>query len=133
MSKKKILVQLALNPYLRGTAASIRTTGFGYPFHHKTRMYFFLNTDSTNSYVLCMYYTLGRILIVYLIHFSFTATTLCSSLGCEHECRSSLEGGICVCPEGKKVANDSRTCIGKIIITHSKAFIVYICLVYFYV
>ena len=78
-----------------------------------SNVYFFLNTDSTNSYVLCMYYTLGRILIVYLIHFSFTATTLCSSLGCEHECRSSLEGGICVCPEGKKVANDSRTCIGK--------------------
>ena len=42
----------------------------------------------------------------------FTATTLCSSLGCEYDCRSSLEGGVCVCPEGKKVANDSRTCIG---------------------
>ena len=41
-----------------------------------------------------------------------SATTLCSSLGCEYDCRSSLEGGVCVCPEGKKVANDSRTCIG---------------------
>lgn len=53
---------------------------------------------------------------------SFTATTLCSSLLCEHECRSSLEGGVCVCPEGKKVANDSRTCIGIVIFTvHTSA------------
>ena len=40
------------------------------------------------------------------------ANSLCSSLGCEFECRSSLEGGTCTCPVGKKVGNDSRSCIG---------------------
>ena len=42
------------------------------------------------------------------------AKTLCGSLGCEHECKSSLEGGVCTCPQGKKLANDTKTCIGKI-------------------
>ena len=42
-----------------------------------------------------------------------TATTLCTSLNCEHDCKSSLEGGVCTCPKGKKVANDSKSCIGK--------------------
>jgi len=37
----------------------------------------------------------------------------CASLGCDHACRSSLEGGVCFCPNGKKVANDSRSCIDR--------------------
>ena len=69
-----------------------------------------LDVSNLGSYLSFLYYKYNPFLV--------TATTLCSSLGCEYECRSSLEGGICVCPEGKKVANDSRTCIGKII-THS--------------
>ena len=41
------------------------------------------------------------------------ANSLCASLDCEYVCRSSLEGGSCACPDGKKLANDSRSCIGK--------------------
>jgi len=41
------------------------------------------------------------------------SNSLCSSLGCEFECRSSLEGGTCTCPVGKKVGNDSRSCIDR--------------------
>lgn len=42
-----------------------------------------------------------------------SAKNLCSSLGCEYSCKSSLEGGTCVCPKGMKVANDSRSCVGE--------------------
>ena len=52
--------------------------------------------------------------IVTYIFYLFAAKSLCSTLGCEHECVPSLEGGVCICPEGKKVANDSRTCIGNL-------------------
>jgi low density lipoprotein-related protein 2 len=38
---------------------------------------------------------------------------LCASLGCEFSCRPSLEGGACSCPIGKKVGNDSRSCIDR--------------------
>ncbi len=34
-------------------------------------------------------------------------------MNCEHDCKKSLEGGVCTCPEGKKVANDTRTCVGE--------------------
>ena len=49
--------------------------------------------------------------------FFISAKTLCGSLGCEHECKSSLEGGVCTCPQGKKLANDTKTCIGEIAFT----------------
>ncbi|XP_043213018.1 low-density lipoprotein receptor-related protein-like, partial [Amphibalanus amphitrite] len=35
---------------------------------------------------------------------------LCESLQCEHECRASADGGICICPEGKVLAEDGRLC-----------------------
>jgi hypothetical protein len=44
--------------------------------------------------------------------FVCAANNLCAVLDCEYVCRSSLEGGACACPDGKKLANNSRTCIG---------------------
>ena len=44
---------------------------------------------------------------------SSIARTLCNSLNCEHGCKSSLEGGVCTCPKGKKVADDNKSCVGK--------------------
>merc|ERR1719352_636765 len=41
------------------------------------------------------------------------SNSLCASLGCEFSCRPSLEGGACSCPVGKKVSNDSRSCIDR--------------------
>ena len=38
---------------------------------------------------------------------------MCSSLNCEFTCKSSLEGGVCTCQTGQKLANDSRTCVDK--------------------
>uniref|UniRef100_A0A3P8VV89 EGF-like domain-containing protein n=1 Tax=Cynoglossus semilaevis TaxID=244447 RepID=A0A3P8VV89_CYNSE len=35
----------------------------------------------------------------------------CSSLSCEHHCHASPDGGICSCPSGYIVRNDSRSCI----------------------
>ncbi|XP_040583657.2 LOW QUALITY PROTEIN: low-density lipoprotein receptor-related protein 2 [Lepeophtheirus salmonis] len=37
--------------------------------------------------------------------------SLCDSLFCEFDCKSSLEGGICSCPSGRQLANDTKTCI----------------------
>ena len=42
-----------------------------------------------------------------------SAKNLCASLGCEQDCKSSLEGGTCVCAKGKKVASDGRSCIDR--------------------
>ncbi|CAH1397949.1 unnamed protein product [Nezara viridula] len=39
------------------------------------------------------------------------STSNCNTLSCEYKCQASLNGGTCYCPEGKKIANDSRTCI----------------------
>ena len=44
---------------------------------------------------------------------SLSASTLCDSLNCEFTCKSSLEGGVCTCQTGQKLANDSRTCVDK--------------------
>ncbi|XP_073976140.1 low-density lipoprotein receptor-related protein megalin isoform X3 [Rhodnius prolixus] len=41
------------------------------------------------------------------------STSNCQSLGCEYKCQASLNGGACYCPEGRRVANDSRTCIDR--------------------
>ncbi|XP_066998103.2 low-density lipoprotein receptor-related protein 2 [Anabrus simplex] len=41
------------------------------------------------------------------------STSSCSALGCEYKCQASLTGGSCYCPEGRKVANDSRSCIDR--------------------
>ena len=41
----------------------------------------------------------------------FTATTLCKSLSCEYDCKPSLDGGVCTCPDGKKLSNDTKTCL----------------------
>ncbi|RWS22675.1 low-density lipoprotein receptor-related protein 2-like protein, partial [Leptotrombidium deliense] len=36
----------------------------------------------------------------------------CSSLNCEHGCRASLDGGVCVCPKGMTVnPADKRSCV----------------------
>ncbi|KAI5717758.1 hypothetical protein M8J77_010754 [Diaphorina citri] len=41
------------------------------------------------------------------------STKSCSLLNCEFTCQASPTGGVCQCPEGQKVANDSRTCIDR--------------------
>ncbi|XP_071451711.1 low-density lipoprotein receptor-related protein 2 [Hetaerina americana] len=41
------------------------------------------------------------------------STSSCPTLGCEYKCQASLTGGSCYCPEGRQVANDSRTCIDR--------------------
>ncbi|TNN03863.1 hypothetical protein fugu_000892 [Takifugu bimaculatus] len=35
----------------------------------------------------------------------------CSALSCEYLCHSSPQGGVCYCPDGFIVANDSRSCV----------------------
>lgn len=40
-----------------------------------------------------------------------SASTYCPALGCEHKCGLSLTGGVCYCPPGRQLANDSRSCI----------------------
>jgi low density lipoprotein-related protein 2 len=37
--------------------------------------------------------------------------TLCSSLECEYDCKESLDGGVCVCQTGRKLSNDTKTCV----------------------
>lgn len=37
----------------------------------------------------------------------------CSGLVCLYGCKRSPTGGVCDCPTGRVLANDSRTCIGK--------------------
>lgn len=39
----------------------------------------------------------------------------CAALSCEHKCHTSPQGGVCFCPDGFIVANDSRSCAGEII------------------
>ncbi|XP_046995596.1 low-density lipoprotein receptor-related protein 2 [Schistocerca americana] len=39
------------------------------------------------------------------------STNSCPALGCEYKCQASLTGGSCYCPEGRSLANDSRTCV----------------------
>ncbi|XP_043484789.1 low-density lipoprotein receptor-related protein 2 [Leptopilina heterotoma] len=41
------------------------------------------------------------------------STILCNSLGCQHKCQASPAGGVCSCPEGRILANDSRSCIDR--------------------
>ncbi|XP_070148921.1 low-density lipoprotein receptor-related protein 2 [Polyergus mexicanus] len=41
------------------------------------------------------------------------STSMCGSLGCQHKCQASLNGGACYCPEGRILANDSRMCIDR--------------------
>lgn len=48
-----------------------------------------------------------------LYTFDFSATANCPALNCEYKCQASPTGGTCYCPEGRKVSNDTRTCIGK--------------------
>ncbi|XP_037092504.1 low-density lipoprotein receptor-related protein 2-like [Pollicipes pollicipes] len=38
------------------------------------------------------------------------STDLCESLQCEYNCRPSMDGGMCLCPEGKALAGDGRLC-----------------------
>lgn len=46
------------------------------------------------------------------IHLHFlAASTYCPALGCEHKCGPSLTGGVCYCPAGRTLANDTRSCI----------------------
>ncbi len=51
--------------------------------------------------------------IIKFVFVSFSATSRCTSLSCEHDCKSSLEGGVCTCPKGRKLSQDGRTCEGK--------------------
>ncbi|KAF2885872.1 hypothetical protein ILUMI_20301, partial [Ignelater luminosus] len=37
----------------------------------------------------------------------------CPSLSCDYKCQASLTGGVCSCPDGKKLSNDNRTCIDR--------------------
>lgn len=43
--------------------------------------------------------------------FSSIAITSCPALGCEHKCGPSLTGGVCYCPVGRALANDTRSCV----------------------
>ena len=54
-------------------------------------------------------FSINSILIIFFI----SAKSLCASLGCEQDCKPSLEGGICVCAKGKKVAQDGRSCVDR--------------------
>ncbi|CAB3367800.1 Hypothetical predicted protein [Cloeon dipterum] len=37
----------------------------------------------------------------------------CPGLGCKYKCQASLTGGVCYCPDGQKLANDSKSCIDR--------------------
>ncbi|KAL7294867.1 hypothetical protein TKK_0011791 [Trichogramma kaykai] len=41
------------------------------------------------------------------------STHMCSTLGCQFQCQASMTGGVCYCPEGRVLANDSRSCIDR--------------------
>ncbi|XP_046659437.1 low-density lipoprotein receptor-related protein 2 [Homalodisca vitripennis] len=41
------------------------------------------------------------------------STSNCAALNCEYKCQASLNGGTCYCSEGRKVSNDSRSCIDR--------------------
>ena len=38
---------------------------------------------------------------------------MCDRLSCSYKCQASLTGGMCYCPEGRVLANDSTACVGK--------------------
>lgn len=46
-----------------------------------------------------------------VIIISRTASANCPALGCEHKCGPSLIGGVCYCPPGRTLANDTRSCV----------------------
>ena len=48
-----------------------------------------------------------------LAYANLSATSRCTSLSCEHDCKSSLEGGVCTCPKGRKLSQDGRSCEGR--------------------
>lgn len=52
----------------------------------------------------------------------FTASVICTSLACGYKCRASPTGGVCYCPAGWILANDSTTCIGIYIYIYVKSF-----------
>lgn len=39
------------------------------------------------------------------------STNNCPALNCEYKCQASLNGGQCYCPSGKKIDEDSRSCV----------------------
>ena len=41
------------------------------------------------------------------------STEYCPSLGCQYACRASPTGGECYCGKGKKVGNDTLSCVDK--------------------
>ncbi|KAF7989294.1 hypothetical protein HCN44_007968 [Aphidius gifuensis] len=41
------------------------------------------------------------------------STTMCSTLGCQYKCQASPIGGVCYCPEGRVLANNSGNCIDR--------------------
>ncbi|XP_012271678.1 low-density lipoprotein receptor-related protein 2 [Orussus abietinus] len=38
------------------------------------------------------------------------SSDMCPLLSCQYNCQSSPAGGVCICPEGQVLANDTRTC-----------------------
>ncbi|KAJ8668102.1 hypothetical protein QAD02_009765, partial [Eretmocerus hayati] len=41
------------------------------------------------------------------------STHMCNTLNCQYQCQASPTGGVCYCPEGRILANDSRSCIDR--------------------
>lgn len=50
--------------------------------------------------------------IFHLLNILCLASSKCASLGCEHKCKASLDGGVCFCKEGMSInPKDGKTCI----------------------
>ncbi|KAF5276464.1 hypothetical protein FQA39_LY06533 [Lamprigera yunnana] len=41
------------------------------------------------------------------------STLSCPALGCEYKCQASLTGGVCSCPDGRKLGKDNKTCVDR--------------------
>ncbi|XP_024940882.1 low-density lipoprotein receptor-related protein 2 isoform X2 [Cephus cinctus] len=41
------------------------------------------------------------------------SVNMCGALSCQYKCHASPDGGVCSCPEGRILGNDSRSCIDR--------------------
>jgi len=61
--------------------------------------------------------------ICYNTLFNLLSGTSSCSVKCDHECKQTPKGSICVCKPGYKLQNDNRTCTGKSMINNDTKFI----------